>query len=182
MPASPPAELPRTAVRVRATAEVLLIMGLIFLIIWVVKPLGRPDLDLSLRILVGVLLLVGDRPAIRASVGHPAPARRHGAWWAGAARRSHAILACARAQSRPADPDVPGRAPVVLHVPQAPESPRGGAEPRDSRCGGCREAASPGDRWLQNRPGVSVRLKPDPTYRNRTPRTEKCCSAGSASS
>ena len=32
-------------------------MGLIFLIIWVVKPLGRPDLDLSLRILVGVLLL-----------------------------------------------------------------------------------------------------------------------------
>jgi len=32
-------------------------MGLIFLIIWVVKPLGRPGLDLSLRVLVGVLLL-----------------------------------------------------------------------------------------------------------------------------
>jgi len=42
--------------RVRATAEVLLIMGLILLIIWVVKPLDRPALDLSLRILIGVLL------------------------------------------------------------------------------------------------------------------------------
>lgn len=60
MPASPPAEqpqAPRTAVRVLATAEVVLIMGLIFLIIWVVKPLGRSDLDLSLRVVVGVLLL-----------------------------------------------------------------------------------------------------------------------------
>ena len=44
------------ASRVRATAEVLLIMGLILLIIWVVKPLDRPALDLSLRILLGVLL------------------------------------------------------------------------------------------------------------------------------
>jgi membrane protease YdiL (CAAX protease family) len=45
------------AVRVRATAEVVLIMGLIFLIIWVVKPLGLPGLDLSLRVLAGGLLL-----------------------------------------------------------------------------------------------------------------------------
>jgi hypothetical protein len=40
-----------------AIAEILLIIGLIFLIIWVVKPLGRPELDLSLRALVGALLL-----------------------------------------------------------------------------------------------------------------------------
>lgn len=40
-----------------AIAELLLIMGLVFLIIWVVKPLGRSDLDLSLRALVGVLVL-----------------------------------------------------------------------------------------------------------------------------
>jgi hypothetical protein len=40
-----------------ALAEVVLIIGLIFLIIWVVKPLGRPGLDLSLRVLVGGLLL-----------------------------------------------------------------------------------------------------------------------------
>jgi membrane protease YdiL (CAAX protease family) len=32
-------------------------MGTIFMVIWVVKPLGRPGLDLSLRILVGVLLV-----------------------------------------------------------------------------------------------------------------------------
>ena len=32
-------------------------MSLVFLIVWVVKPLGRPELDLSLRALVGVLLL-----------------------------------------------------------------------------------------------------------------------------
>ena len=32
-------------------------MGSIFLIIWVIKPLGRPGLDLSLRILLSVLLL-----------------------------------------------------------------------------------------------------------------------------
>lgn len=60
MSASLPAGLskgPRTAVRLLATAEVALIMGLIFLIIWVVKPLALSDLDLSLRILVGVLLL-----------------------------------------------------------------------------------------------------------------------------
>jgi hypothetical protein len=44
------------ASRVRATVEVLVIMGLILLIIWVVKPLDRPALDLSLRILIGVLL------------------------------------------------------------------------------------------------------------------------------
>jgi membrane protease YdiL (CAAX protease family) len=63
MPASPPAErgtipaAPRTAVRVWAAVEVVLILGLIFLIIWVVEPMHRPGLDLSLRILVGVLLL-----------------------------------------------------------------------------------------------------------------------------
>jgi membrane protease YdiL (CAAX protease family) len=32
-------------------------MGLVFLIIWVVKPLGPPGLDLALRVLVGILLL-----------------------------------------------------------------------------------------------------------------------------
>lgn len=47
----------RPARSVVAIAEVLLIMGLIFLIIWVVKPLGRSDLDLALRVLVGVLVL-----------------------------------------------------------------------------------------------------------------------------
>jgi len=43
--------------RILAITEVVLIMGLSFLIIWVVKPLGRPGLDLSLRVLVGLLLL-----------------------------------------------------------------------------------------------------------------------------
>ena len=43
--------------RLVAIAEVLLIMGLVFMIVWIVKPLGRPELDLSLRVLVGVLLL-----------------------------------------------------------------------------------------------------------------------------
>jgi CAAX prenyl protease-like protein len=59
MPASPPEppKSPPTTVRVWATAEVVAIMGLIFLIIWVVKPLGRSDLDLSLRVVVGLLLL-----------------------------------------------------------------------------------------------------------------------------
>jgi len=63
MPASPSAErgtipaAPRTAVRVLAAVEVVLILGLIFLIIWVIEPMHRPGLDLSLRILVGVLLL-----------------------------------------------------------------------------------------------------------------------------
>jgi membrane protease YdiL (CAAX protease family) len=60
MPASPTAGLPNsrpTAVRVLATAEVVLIVGVILLIIWVVKPLDRSDLDLSLRVLIGVLLL-----------------------------------------------------------------------------------------------------------------------------
>ena len=63
MPASPPEErgtippAPRIAVRVWAAVEVVLILGLIFLIIWVVEPMHRPGLDLSLRILVGVLLL-----------------------------------------------------------------------------------------------------------------------------
>jgi membrane protease YdiL (CAAX protease family) len=33
-----------------------LILGLIFAIIWIVKPLGRPGLDLTLRVLTGVLL------------------------------------------------------------------------------------------------------------------------------
>ena len=63
MPASPPAErdvyprAPRTAVRVLATAEVVLILGLIILIIWVVEPLGLPGLDLALRAIIGVLLV-----------------------------------------------------------------------------------------------------------------------------
>jgi hypothetical protein len=43
--------------RLLAIAQVLLIIGLVLLIIWVVKPLGRPELDLSLRVLVGVLVL-----------------------------------------------------------------------------------------------------------------------------
>jgi membrane protease YdiL (CAAX protease family) len=42
---------------VLAAAEVALIMGVIFLIIWVVKPLGRAELDRSLRLLAGALLL-----------------------------------------------------------------------------------------------------------------------------
>jgi len=50
----PPAQ--PTAVRVLATAEIVGILGLIFLIIWVVTPMHRPGLDLSLRVLVGVLL------------------------------------------------------------------------------------------------------------------------------
>ena len=45
------------AVRVLATAEIALILGLIFLIIWVVEPLDRPGLDLALRALAGVLLI-----------------------------------------------------------------------------------------------------------------------------
>ena len=45
------------AVRVLATAEIVLILGLIFLIIWVVAPLGLPGLDLALRAIVGVLLI-----------------------------------------------------------------------------------------------------------------------------
>jgi membrane protease YdiL (CAAX protease family) len=48
---------PRTDVRVLATAEVLLILGLIFLIIWVVEPSGMPRLDLALRAFIGVLLI-----------------------------------------------------------------------------------------------------------------------------
>jgi membrane protease YdiL (CAAX protease family) len=40
-----------------AAAEVLLIVGLILLIIWVVKPIGRAGLDLSLRLLAGVMLV-----------------------------------------------------------------------------------------------------------------------------
>ena len=45
------------AVRVLATAEIALILGLIFLIIWVVEPLDLPGLDLALRALVFVLLI-----------------------------------------------------------------------------------------------------------------------------
>jgi membrane protease YdiL (CAAX protease family) len=48
---------PRTAIRVGAIAEIVLIIGLILLIIWIVTPLGRPGLDLWLQILAGVLLL-----------------------------------------------------------------------------------------------------------------------------
>lgn len=55
--AAGPSKGPRSAVRVLATAEVVLIVGLIFLIIWVVKPLGWRNLDLSLRALVAGLLL-----------------------------------------------------------------------------------------------------------------------------
>jgi membrane protease YdiL (CAAX protease family) len=43
--------------RLPAAAEVVLMIGLILLIIWVVKPLDRPPLDLSLRVAVGLLLL-----------------------------------------------------------------------------------------------------------------------------
>jgi hypothetical protein len=43
--------------RIVALFEVSLILGLVFLIIWVVKPAGPPALDLSLRVLVGVLIL-----------------------------------------------------------------------------------------------------------------------------
>jgi membrane protease YdiL (CAAX protease family) len=59
MPASAPALLqrPSAAVRARATAEIVLIMGLIFSIIWIAKPLGRPGVDLSLQVLVGAILL-----------------------------------------------------------------------------------------------------------------------------
>ena len=45
------------AARVLAIAEIVVTIGLILLIVWVVKPLGRPDLDLALRVLVGALLL-----------------------------------------------------------------------------------------------------------------------------
>ena len=45
------------AVRVLATAEVVLILGLIFFIIWVVEPSGLPGLDLALRAIVGALLI-----------------------------------------------------------------------------------------------------------------------------
>jgi type II secretory pathway pseudopilin PulG len=47
----------RPAVRVQAAAEITLIVGLILLIIWVVKPRGRSDLDLALRVAIGVLLV-----------------------------------------------------------------------------------------------------------------------------
>ena len=53
--ASEPAP-PRRALRVSAVGEVALIVGVIFAIIWV-EPLHRPTLDLSLKILVGLLLL-----------------------------------------------------------------------------------------------------------------------------
>jgi membrane protease YdiL (CAAX protease family) len=42
--------------RAGAAAEVVLVIGLILTIIWIVKPLGRPAVDLSLRMLVGVVL------------------------------------------------------------------------------------------------------------------------------
>src|SRR5688572_7228158 len=63
MPASPPVERgvtqadQRPAVRVWATAEIVLILGLIFTIIWVVQPLRLPDVDLMLGVLAGALLL-----------------------------------------------------------------------------------------------------------------------------
>jgi membrane protease YdiL (CAAX protease family) len=44
--------------RVWAAAEVTLVMGAIFAIIWVVKPQDLPGVDLSLRILVGAMLLL----------------------------------------------------------------------------------------------------------------------------
>jgi membrane protease YdiL (CAAX protease family) len=40
-----------------AAVEVVAIIGLILVIIWVVKPLGRAGLDLSLRVLAGAMLL-----------------------------------------------------------------------------------------------------------------------------
>jgi membrane protease YdiL (CAAX protease family) len=44
-----------------ATAEIALILGLIFLIIWAVAPMRRSGLDLALRALVGALLLGSPR-------------------------------------------------------------------------------------------------------------------------
>jgi membrane protease YdiL (CAAX protease family) len=58
-PSAPPAavlEPARPALRVLAAFEVAAIVGLIFAIIWV-KPLDRADLDLSLEIAVGILLV-----------------------------------------------------------------------------------------------------------------------------
>ena len=48
--------VPSRSASVVAIAEVLLILGLVFLIIWVVKPLGQHELELSLRALAGVLV------------------------------------------------------------------------------------------------------------------------------
>jgi hypothetical protein len=44
--------------RAFAAFEIAAILGLVLTVIWVVKPLGRPDLDLALRVVAGVLLLV----------------------------------------------------------------------------------------------------------------------------
>ena len=63
MPSSPPAERDSnppaqpTAIRFLAATEIVAILGVIFLIIWVVVPMRLPRLDLGLRVLVGVLLL-----------------------------------------------------------------------------------------------------------------------------
>ena len=56
-PSSPQTESGAARRRHRAAAEILGIVGLILTIIWVVKPLGRPALDVWLRVLAGALLL-----------------------------------------------------------------------------------------------------------------------------
>src|SRR5437899_9535188 len=40
----------------RAVGEVVAIFGLVLVIIWVIKPLDIPALDLAMRLLVGVLI------------------------------------------------------------------------------------------------------------------------------
>src|SRR5205809_4703352 len=45
----------------RAAAEVVAIVGLVLLIIWVIKPLDIPTLDLSWRVLVGGLIVASGR-------------------------------------------------------------------------------------------------------------------------
>ena len=44
--------------RVTAVVEIVVFFGLILLDIWVVQPMDRPALDLSLRLAVGALLLL----------------------------------------------------------------------------------------------------------------------------
>ena len=44
--------------RLRAAAEIVLILGLILLDVWVVQPMDRPPLDLALRLAVGALLVI----------------------------------------------------------------------------------------------------------------------------
>ena len=115
-------------------AEVVLIIGLIFLIIWVVKPLGRPRLDLSLRVLVGGLLLGSpwfhrDSPK-RLGFGSITPsARRSPPPWVCSVRTAFAASPASfsppiwrsRSAGRPAGIS-PAKAPQVLIVRDTRES------------------------------------------------------------